>query len=84
MIDTRSLLRTLNEIGVPAPTVTVRTPKEGRHCIRRTDDGRWETFYFQDGKKLGHTIVPTEYVACTYLLGLLAHQQALSGKLTVV
>ncbi|PRX44321.1 hypothetical protein B0I33_112199 [Prauserella shujinwangii] len=89
-MNTESIVRWLEAVGVPHEVVSVGSEADNSWCLLRneepTDDGEvtWEVFWREQGNRYDWARFTNEQVACHYLFGRLAWAQVARGAVGVL
>lgn len=71
----------LDRIGVSRQVVALGGSAEYAWCVEQAGDGAWEVFWLERGNKNNLVRLPSEEVACWYLLGRLTYSQLLANAI---
>lgn len=69
----------LQTLGYPKETVWTHNG-EFLWCVMETADGQWEAYYQERGDKFNDAVLPTQSLACDYVLGRLAWSYIVSRR----
>jgi hypothetical protein len=89
-MNTESIVRWLESLGVPREVVSVGAEADNTWCLLRADepegDGTlaWEVFWREQGNRYDWARFTNEQVACHYLFGRLAWAQVARGAVGVL
>ncbi|MFD9891183.1 hypothetical protein [Amycolatopsis sp. NPDC058986] len=82
-MNTQSIVRWLDALGVPPEVVSIGAEADNAWCVLRTDDdaagASWEVFWREQGNRYDWARFSSEQVACHYLFGRLAWAQVARG-----
>lgn len=82
-MNLNELARALDKIGIAPDVLALGGRAELCWCVAQSDDGRWETYWYERGSKNGRAQFESESDACFQLLGRLTYSQLLAGALAV-
>ncbi|MFF0146891.1 hypothetical protein ATK36_2433 [Amycolatopsis sulphurea] len=82
-MNTQSIRRWLDVIGVPAEVVSVGAEADNTWCLMPTSGG-WEVFWREQGNRYDWAAFTSEQVACHYLFGRLTWSQVARGAVGVL
>ncbi|WP_026454710.1 hypothetical protein [Saccharomonospora iraqiensis] len=88
-MNTESLGRWLDAVGVPREVVSVGTESDDTWCVLRAEDAGdggpvWEVFWREQGTRYDWARFTDEHVACHYLFGRLTWAQVARGAVGVL
>ena len=89
-MNTESIVRWLEALGVPREVVSVGVEADNTWCLLRVDDpaeegvATWEVFWREQGNRYDWARFTNEQVACHYLFGRLAWSQVARGAVGVL
>ncbi|OZM75071.1 hypothetical protein CFN78_02530 [Amycolatopsis antarctica] len=89
-MNTESIVRWLEALGVPREVVSVGVEADNTWCLLRVDDPvedggpTWEVFWREQGSRYDWARFTNEQVACHYLFGRLAWSQVARGAVGVL
>ncbi|MBB3052877.1 hypothetical protein FHS23_003918 [Prauserella isguenensis] len=89
-MNTESIMRWLEAVGVPPEVVSLGTEVDNTWCVLReenVDDAggtAWEVFWREQGNRYDWARFTNEQVACHYLFGRLTWAQVARGAVGVL
>ncbi|MEU6643777.1 hypothetical protein ABZ863_14660 [Saccharomonospora sp. NPDC046836] len=89
-MNTESIMRWLEAVGVPREVVSIGGEADNTWCLLRTDEGAgegeiaWEVFWREQGNRYDWARFTNEQVACHYLFGRLTWAQVARGAVGVL
>ncbi|QRP45147.1 hypothetical protein [Amycolatopsis sp. FDAARGOS 1241] len=83
-MNTQSIRRWLDRLGVPAEVVSVGAETDNAWCLMPADGEGWEVFWREQGNRYDWARFTSEQVACHYLFGRLAWSQVARGAVGVL
>jgi hypothetical protein len=85
-MNTQSIARWLEALGVPPEVVSVGAEADNAWCLLKAAEGEpaWEVFWREQGNRYDWARFSSEQVACHYLFGRLAWAQVARGAVGVL
>ncbi|WP_033293251.1 hypothetical protein [Amycolatopsis jejuensis] len=83
-MNTQSVRKWLDVIGVPEEVVSIGREADNTWCLQPTADGGWEVFWREQGNRYDWAAFTSEQVACHYLFGRLTWSQVVRGAVGVL
>ena len=83
-MNTHSIRKWLDVIGVPEEVVSVGVEADNTWCLLPVADGGWEVFWREQGNRYDWAAFTSERVACHYLFGRLTWSQVARGAVGVL
>ena len=89
-MNTDSIVRWLEALGVPGEVVSVGVEADNAWCLLRVADpaedgaATWEVFWREQGNRYDWARFTNEQVACHYLFGRLAWSQVARGAVGIL
>ena len=88
-MNTESIKRWLDAVGVPEEVVSIGAEADNAWCLLRSEDpgggeATWEVFWREQGNRYDWARFTNEQVACHYLFGRLAWAQVARGAVGVL
>ncbi|MBB4686169.1 hypothetical protein [Amycolatopsis jiangsuensis] len=84
-MNTQSIRRWLDVVGVPAEVVSIGAEADNTWCLMPASDGAgWEVFWREQGSRYDWAAFTSEQVACHYLFGRLTWSQVARGAVGVL
>ncbi|WP_199433994.1 hypothetical protein [Qaidamihabitans albus] len=89
-MNTESIVRWLEAVGVPHEVVSIGGEADNTWCLLRAEapagegDVAWEVFWREQGNRYDWARFTNEQVACHYLFGRLAWAQVARGAVGVL
>jgi hypothetical protein len=83
-MNTQSIHRWLDVLGVPVEVVSVGAEADNAWCLMPVEDNGWEVFWREQGNRYDWARFSSEQVACHYLFGRLAWSQVARGAVGVL
>ncbi|HWD06517.1 MAG TPA: hypothetical protein VG674_29175 [Amycolatopsis sp.] len=83
-MNTQSIRRWLDRLGVPAEVVSVGAETDNAWCLMPSAGEGWEVFWREQGNRYDWARFTSEQVACHYLFGRLAWSQVARGAVGVL
>lgn len=85
-MNTDSITRWLDSLGVPSEVVSIGAEADNTWCLLRVEEPEqaWEVFWREQGNRYDWARFTNEQVACHYLFGRLAWAQVARGAVGVL